>query len=418
MVLENKKYRERNRLEEDSGRFDQGTRRTKNTGKETDWRKTVVDLIGELVEGFKFLMASNRLTSVKGIVNSSELLRERNRLEEDSGRFDQGARNKKHREINRLEEDSGRFDRGLVERFKFLVASKRLTSVKGIVNSSELLREKKTDWRKIGIDLIRGARGRIQISGGIKRLASVKGIVNFLGFSDLLQSRRKRYRPLKDIIITIKKHFIMGIRDPATAKIGEEIFPFEMETVPEYFRKKAEVELLDTPDRRVQEDKHTKNIEFDDDFLLQYLRVRKYNVARAFTQLKALVALKKKYPLIFTNFSYNKTVKATNDKIISILPWRCQDGCAILLVELECIAGRYKEIHLVNQSVTFKAAWFIFKHFLTDKLKKRFVFHNTPETLLNYFPKVVLPKQYGGNLENYDMSSWLKKVMAPKSWHY
>ncbi|GIY29806.1 hypothetical protein CDAR_317321 [Caerostris darwini] len=80
----------------------------------------------------------------------------------------------------------------------------------------------------------------------------------------------------------------------------------------------------------------------------------------------------------------------------------------------ECIAGRYKEIHLVNQSVTFKAAWFIFKHFLTDKLKKRFIFHNTPETLLNYFPKVVLPKQYGGNLENYDMSSWLKKVMAPE----
>ncbi|GIY17216.1 hypothetical protein CDAR_395401, partial [Caerostris darwini] len=136
----------------------------------------------------------------------------------------------------------------------------------------------------------------------------------------------------------------MGIRDPATAKIGEEIFPFEMETVPEYFRKKAEVELLDTPDRRAQglreikelvkNDKHTKNIEFDDDFLLQYLRVRKYNAARAFTQLKALVALKKKYPLIFTNFSYDKTVKATNDRIISILPWRCQDGCAILLVEL------------------------------------------------------------------------------------
>ncbi|GIY21469.1 hypothetical protein CDAR_184562 [Caerostris darwini] len=37
----------------------------------------------------------------------------------------------------------------------------------------------------------------------------------------------------------------MGIRDPATAKIGEEILPFEIETVPEYFRKKAEVELLD-----------------------------------------------------------------------------------------------------------------------------------------------------------------------------
>ncbi|GIY21481.1 hypothetical protein CDAR_184611 [Caerostris darwini] len=282
----------------------------------------------------------------------------------------------------------------------------------------------------------------------------------------------------------------MGVRDPATAKIGEEIFPFEIETVPEYFRKKAEIELLDTPDRRAQglreikelvkNDEHTKNIEFEDDFLLQYLRVRKYNVARAFTQLKAFVALKKKHPLMFTNFSYDKIVKATNDKVMSMLPWRCQDGCAIMLVELdnwipeefpveefrracmlylfqslrnpmtqingfkviydlksnparhlkhctpenlyliyhstqECIAARYKEIHLVNLSITFKAAWFIMKHFLTDKLKKRIIFHKTPETLFNYFPKAVLPKQYGGDLQNYDMSEWVKKIMAPEN---
>ncbi|GIZ01248.1 hypothetical protein CEXT_599581 [Caerostris extrusa] len=108
---------------------------------------------------------------------------------------------------------------------------------------------------------------------------------------------------------------------------------------------KAEAELHDTPDRRAQglrqirelakNDKHTKNIEFDDDFLLQYLRVRKYNVARAFSQLKALVALKKRYPLMFTHFNYDKTVKTISDKFITMLPWRCQDGCAILLVELD-----------------------------------------------------------------------------------
>ncbi|GIY80615.1 hypothetical protein CEXT_702301 [Caerostris extrusa] len=248
----------------------------------------------------------------------------------------------------------------------------------------------------------------------------------------------------------------MDIRDPATAKIGEEIFPFEMETVPEYFLKKAEVELFDTPDRRVQglreikelvkNDKHTKNIEFEDDFLLQYLRVRKYNVARAFTQLKALVALKKKHPLMFTNFSYDTLVKSAYDKVISMLPWRCQDGCVIVLIELvedvrracmlylfqslrnpmtqingykviydlksnpvrhlkhctpehlylvyhstqECIAARYKEIHLI-------------------------IFHKTPETLLNYFPKAALPKQYGGDLQNYDTSEWVKKIMAPEN---
>ncbi|GIY21466.1 hypothetical protein CDAR_184551 [Caerostris darwini] len=281
----------------------------------------------------------------------------------------------------------------------------------------------------------------------------------------------------------------MGNRDLATAKIGEEILPFEIETVPEYFRKKAEVELHDTPDRRAQglreikellnNDEHTKNIEFDDDFLLQYLRVRKYDAARAFTQLKALVALKKKHPLMFTNFSCDITAKAAYHKIISMLPWRCQDGCAILLIEFdnwipeelpleeikrasilylaeslrnlmtqingfkviydlksnplrhlkyctpenlyllyhgtqECVAARYKEIHLVNLSITAKAMWFILKHFLTDKLKQRIIFHKTTETLLNYFPKAVLPKQYGGDLQNYDTTEWIKKAMAPE----
>ncbi|GIY29807.1 hypothetical protein CDAR_317332 [Caerostris darwini] len=282
----------------------------------------------------------------------------------------------------------------------------------------------------------------------------------------------------------------MGVRDPATAKIGEEIFPFEIETVPEYFQKKAEIELLGIPDRRAQglreikelvkNDEHTKNIDIDDEFLLQYLRVRKYDAARAFTQLKALVALKKKHPLMFTNFSYDKILKSIHDKTFTMLPWRCQDGCAIVLIQLdnwipeefpvdevrracmlyllqslrntmtqingykviydlksnparhlkhctpenlyliyhstqECVAARYKEIHLVNLSVTFKAAWFIMKHFLTDKLKKRIIFHKTPETLFNYFPKAVLPKQYGGDLQNYDMSEWVKKIMAPEN---
>ncbi|GIY21467.1 hypothetical protein CDAR_184561 [Caerostris darwini] len=244
----------------------------------------------------------------------------------------------------------------------------------------------------------------------------------------------------------------MGIRDPATAKIDDE---------------------------------HTKNIEFDDDFLLHYLRVRKYNVARAFTQLKALVALKKKHPLMFTNFSYDKTVKAAYDKDISVLPWRCQDGCAVLLVELDnwnpeelpveeikrasilYLAGSLR--NLMIQINGFKVIYdlksnplrhvkyctpknlYLLYHgtqrrarlswtreqvswtrqrwapvLITDDFRFtlesnsgrgdgiRMIFHKTPKTLLNYFPKAVLPKQYGGDLQNYDMSSWLKKAMAPE----
>ncbi|CAL1273850.1 unnamed protein product [Larinioides sclopetarius] len=281
----------------------------------------------------------------------------------------------------------------------------------------------------------------------------------------------------------------MFIRDPKTAKIGEEILPFELESVPEYFLRKAESELGETSEKMMQclrqikemanRDKHTRNFEFDDDFLVQYLRARKYNVPIAFSQLKALVQLKKKNPQIFTDFSYEKTLYTIRKKFITMLPWRCQDGCAILLVQLdnwypdrfpveeikracviwllqslrepmtqingfkaiidvksnplrhlkhctpnniwliyhgsqECVPGRYKEVHIVNTSATFKAAWILLKPFISEKLKKRIIFHPNSKTLLNYFPKDVLPTQYGGNLETYDMSNWLRKAMEPE----
>ncbi|GFR29548.1 clavesin-1 [Trichonephila clavata] len=64
--------------------------------------------------------------------------------------------------------------------------------------------------------------------------------------------------------------------------------------------------------------------------------------------------------------------------------------------------------------MTFKAAWMLIKPFLSDKLKKRIIFHNSIDTLLKYIPKSVLPVQYGGELKSYDVSDWLKRAMAPE----
>uniref|UniRef100_A0A2L2XYC1 Clavesin-1 n=1 Tax=Parasteatoda tepidariorum TaxID=114398 RepID=A0A2L2XYC1_PARTP len=137
----------------------------------------------------------------------------------------------------------------------------------------------------------------------------------------------------------------MLTRNPDIAKIGEEILPFEMTRIPEFFQRKAETELRDTPERRAQglrqikemakNDKVTRDVIFSDDFLLQYLRCRKYNVAKAFSQLKAFVNLRRKFPQIFCNFRYENIVTTMTKKIVTVLPWRCQDGCAILFIELD-----------------------------------------------------------------------------------
>ncbi|XP_054718620.1 alpha-tocopherol transfer protein-like [Uloborus diversus] len=275
-----------------------------------------------------------------------------------------------------------------------------------------------------------------------------------------------------------------------TPEVGDpEILPFVMGYLPENYRRKAEIELRDTPEKRVQglrllkemmkHEKSLCNTELDDDFLMQYLLFRKFNVDRALSTLKAYVKLRKKNPDMFRNFHFDRIVRTSTDRIAVFLPWRCPDGCAIILVQLdnwdptvfpveevkrmvavivlqslrdpmtqlngfkvifdvnsnplrhlryitpqniyllyhgtqECIPGRFKAVHFVNDSITFKAAWFIFKNFLTDKFRKRIFFHSKMESLFDHFPRSILPTKYGGTLEDYDMTEWLKDVMQPE----
>lgn len=229
----------------------------------------------------------------------------------------------------------------------------------------------------------------------------------------------------------------------------------------------------------IESDKNFHGLTFDEDFLLQYLRFRKFDAARAFSQLKAFVNLRKRNKNAFTKFNFEKIAISTRNKIVTFLPYRCHDGCAILLVQLdnwipeefpveevkrmvvifilqslrdpmtqvngfkvifdvksnpikhiryatpsnlhlmyygtqECSPGRFKSFHVVNNSLTFKAAWFIIRNFLSAKIKSRIHFHDDKESLLDFFPAACLPAEYGGELTDYDMTKWLSDVMRPE----
>ncbi|XP_055944751.1 retinaldehyde-binding protein 1-like isoform X2 [Argiope bruennichi] len=243
----------------------------------------------------------------------------------------------------------------------------------------------------------------------------------------------------------------MFIRDPATARIGEEILPFECGNVPEYFRKKAEAELHDSPDKRAQglrqlkelikKDKHTKHLEFEDDFLLQYLISKKYNIAKAFSFLKALVHLKKKHPEIFSGFSYEEISCSMSENVLTVLPWRCQDGCAILAAHLDNWDPEKLRIDDLKRSIAIYLLQSLqepmtqingFKVIIDAKSNPmkhlRYItpsnlyllyhgtqvhFHSSNEDLLKFFPKSILPTEFGGELQNYDMYDWLRKATEP-----
>ncbi|GBN89221.1 hypothetical protein AVEN_103312-1 [Araneus ventricosus] len=75
-----------------------------------------------------------------------------------------------------------------------------------------------------------------------------------------------------------------------------------------------------------------------------------------------------------------------------------------------CIPGRWKEIHVINESILMKAAWNILKHFLTQKIKDRVIIHSEPSDLFDYFPRSIIPTQYGGTLLDHDMEDWIRRA--------
>lgn len=282
----------------------------------------------------------------------------------------------------------------------------------------------------------------------------------------------------------------MFIESASPMPSDTELLPLELGYLPERFAHKATNELNETSENirislrlmkeLVKKDKATANMNFEDQFLLLFLRAKKYNVHKAINHLKTLLTFKRKHPLIFEDIKYEVLVEAIDQKIVNFLPYRCSDGCAILLVQLdnwnpisfpiesikrmiavyffyalrehvtqingfkvifdvksnpirhlryatpsnlymlyhgtqECIPGRFKAVHIVNNSLTFKAAFLIIKQFFSEKLKRRIVFHPNNESLLDYFSPYILPAQYGGYLVDYNRKEWLRTATLPEN---
>ncbi|GFR01491.1 alpha-tocopherol transfer protein-like [Trichonephila clavata] len=77
---------------------------------------------------------------------------------------------------------------------------------------------------------------------------------------------------------------------------------------------------------------------------------------------------------------------------------------------LHCVPGRYKGFHLINQSIVVKPCWTMIKPFLSEKIRSRVHFHSNVEELFEYFPRSILPVEYGGDLKDKIEENWLRKA--------
>ncbi|GIY58982.1 hypothetical protein CEXT_23031 [Caerostris extrusa] len=266
---------------------------------------------------------------------------------------------------------------------------------------------------------------------------------------------------------------------------GEETYPLLMNFLPDAAVRKAEVELHETPENRLKGlkeikkmlmmDKSTSNIDFEDDYLIQFLRHAKYNATRAFQRLRTMTIFKKKNSNLLIPLPDESFLTKSSPNFMLYLPKRCPDGCAIVLCRLgmlspdevsmtdikrlffisftqtlrdpmtqingvkiihdftnvslrylrhltpsnlyllkhasmDCVPARYKAVHIVNESIVMRAAWMIIHRFMTDKIIKRVIFHSDTEGLFDYFPRSILPPEYGGHLDDTSTDDWSRRT--------
>ncbi|GFT97294.1 clavesin-2 [Trichonephila clavipes] len=270
---------------------------------------------------------------------------------------------------------------------------------------------------------------------------------------------------------------------------SEGLYPFRAFTIPDKFKQKAKDELFETDENRDTAIQRLRELvtgdtdlgcRITDDFLLKFLRARKFNIPKAFNLVKKHMSFKKKNQDIFTDMDFEVLSQLIKNKVFSFLPYRCKDGCAVFLVHLdnwnpsqftikeickgvviflyhsicdpltqingykvifdvksrglkhiryctpaylyllytgtqECFPGRFKEIHILNMSMTFQLAWKLISPFLSEKLKKRMVFHDDYKGLNKYFPTSIIPVDLDGELKECDTIPWLKTATRPEN---
>ncbi|XP_018320787.1 alpha-tocopherol transfer protein-like [Agrilus planipennis] len=79
---------------------------------------------------------------------------------------------------------------------------------------------------------------------------------------------------------------------------------------------------------------------------------------------------------------------------------------------------RLHKVHIVNASPLGERLLQFTKSLLKEKLRNRFIVHKTPDTLLEYVPKDVLPVEYCGTEGSLNelISTWTKCILAHAEW--
>ncbi|XP_055943723.1 alpha-tocopherol transfer protein-like isoform X1 [Argiope bruennichi] len=136
----------------------------------------------------------------------------------------------------------------------------------------------------------------------------------------------------------------MSSETPIQMKKTSSFLPYPNDHLPDYALKKAERELKETPEAKqtalaefkklLQENPKTKEIHFEEDFLIHYLRGTKYTIQKAANHLQNYVDFRTKHNHLFQAISEEYFLTKRFIGSCVVLPDRCPEGCVVFCIRL------------------------------------------------------------------------------------
>ncbi|KAG8192974.1 hypothetical protein JTE90_028096 [Oedothorax gibbosus] len=125
---------------------------------------------------------------------------------------------------------------------------------------------------------------------------------------------------------------------------AKKFMPFHLSQLSEQMVEKAATELNETPESKepalkqmrqlLKEDKKLK-CSSDDEYLIQFLRARKYDVKKAFALLQNKYKVKKSYSEVYDDCDFDEVLKVYTTGAACCLPYRDEDGCVVVVFKME-----------------------------------------------------------------------------------
>uniref|UniRef100_V5HKT9 Putative tocopherol alpha transfer protein n=1 Tax=Ixodes ricinus TaxID=34613 RepID=V5HKT9_IXORI len=211
-----------------------------------------------------------------------------------------------------------------------------------------------------------------------------------------------------------------------------------MDGLPPDLKIVAKQELGETPEvrrdavarlRTLVDEEPTLQCPLDEEFLVKFLRGRKYRVEEAFENIRVwnpgvcslneffrAVIVGTEYCLLDQRFQIAGVVAVVDLEGLNfshLLHYTPKELRKTIKLGQECYPLRIKGIYFVNNPQVFQLMYAVVKLFLNAKLIKRvhFIGHDYDQ-LHELVPRELLPEEYGGTLDNYDYDEFERDLLS------